>query len=488
MHARFLWRAPAEWMDLLRKPGLTWSHPDYPLAIPAAVARLWTWIGSEAGWAGSAISLLFAVATTGVLVAGLSRARRPALGLIFGIVLIGTPAFVLAASSQQADIPMGFFLLACAVLLTLAESEPGASEGPGALCGLCAGLALGVKNEGWLLALVVSGAWLVRRGFRQRGQARFVMALAVAALPTIYFKGWISPRNDLLASQPWHRWEAVFDRERFELIAAAFGHNLVPAAAVLVLLVLLVVAGRAGRAVAGVNGPSYREPAAGGSGLILGGMLGGYCLVYLLTPYDLNWHLNHSLDRLLMQLWPCALWFTGLMIPPAAAPAVMPDLLASRWKRTTWALANGILAGVLVLLFSEQRAVNEFSYAWLNGARVSAVLNQGWSSAEQNSDDRWAWTGGEGSIDIVSASGRPNVEVDFALRSLTPRQVTIRWSRGVLWSGPVGTDLDYVHLRPVPFAKGSLHLEFSSREPAVAESNQADARRLAFAIYDLNLK
>lgn len=36
-------------------------------------------------------------------------------------------------------------------------------------------------------------------------------------------------------------------------------------------------------------------------------MIMGYSLVYLITPYDLNWHLRTSLPRLLVQLWPSIL-------------------------------------------------------------------------------------------------------------------------------------------------------------------------------------
>ena len=36
-------------------------------------------------------------------------------------------------------------------------------------------------------------------------------------------------------------------------------------------------------------------------------MLAGYIFVYLTTPYDLAWHVNGSIDRLLIHLWPSTL-------------------------------------------------------------------------------------------------------------------------------------------------------------------------------------
>ena len=40
---------------------------------------------------------------------------------------------------------------------------------------------------------------------------------------------------------------------------------------------------------------------------VLGAMLAGYFFVYLTTPHDLAWHVNTSMDRLLIHLWPSTL-------------------------------------------------------------------------------------------------------------------------------------------------------------------------------------
>src|SRR5882724_5366189 len=42
--------------------------------------------------------------------------------------------------------------------------------------------------------------------------------------------------------------------------------------------------------------------------MVLAMMLAGYYWVYILTPVDLNWHLQTSLSRLLAQLWPSAVF------------------------------------------------------------------------------------------------------------------------------------------------------------------------------------
>ena len=37
---------------------------------------------------------------------------------------------------------------------------------------------------------------------------------------------------------------------------------------------------------------------------VLGLMLLSFYFVYVLTPYEIEWHITTSFDRLLIQLWP----------------------------------------------------------------------------------------------------------------------------------------------------------------------------------------
>jgi hypothetical protein len=51
--------------------------------------------------------------------------------------------------------------------------------------------------------------------------------------------------------------------------------------------------------------------------LVLACMLAGYYCIYLITPYDLTWHLRTSLNRLFIQLWPSVvfLFFVAIASP-----------------------------------------------------------------------------------------------------------------------------------------------------------------------------
>jgi len=54
-------------------------------------------------------------------------------------------------------------------------------------------------------------------------------------------------------------------------------------------------------------------------GLTLASLFAAYCGVYIVTPLDLRWHLNTSLDRLYAQMWPT---FLFLMFLALDAPEV----------------------------------------------------------------------------------------------------------------------------------------------------------------------
>jgi hypothetical protein len=49
-------------------------------------------------------------------------------------------------------------------------------------------------------------------------------------------------------------------------------------------------------------------------------MLAGFFFVYIVSPFNLEWHLDTSLDRLLLQVWPLAVfaYFAVVQTPERA--------------------------------------------------------------------------------------------------------------------------------------------------------------------------
>jgi hypothetical protein len=304
-HARFIYRAGPHWTDYLTYD--TYGHADYPLMLSGSVARLWTYAGGESTLEPRVLDALFLVATCGLLGSALAILRSRTQGLLAVMVLASTSLFVEKGASQCADVPIGFFFLATGVLLLLFD-QSGRRLHLAALAGAATGFAAWTKNEGtlWLLAILLARFCVVPRKVGLRAWLRELGMFTLGAAPglccLIYLKLRLAPTNDLIAGQGLGpTLERLLSPGRYLQITGAYlGHALlIGPATIIVLAVYAYLVGKAPR----------NEHAAGLASMViaLGLTLAGHAVVFLTTPHDLLWHLG-ALDRLLLQLWPPALF------------------------------------------------------------------------------------------------------------------------------------------------------------------------------------
>ena len=117
----------------------------------------------------------------------------------------------------------------------------------------------------------------------------------------VLFKVSIAAENDIVAGQSGHAlWPRLTDASRMTFILKSLLGALwhVGKALVLILPLAWLFVGGA---------PDRRRGVLPGLTAVLTAMLAGYLFVYLTTPYDLAWHVNGSIDRLLIHLWPSTL-------------------------------------------------------------------------------------------------------------------------------------------------------------------------------------
>lgn len=354
LHARFLFRGGPAWRDGF-SPLVPWSHPDYPLLLPGAIAHFWTLAGGESQVVPAVIGLVFTISTAGLLFSGLRILRGRNAAMLGGMALIATPAFIEQGTSQYADVPLSFFLLATVVLVCLHEALAGGSsraKGWLVLAGLASSFAAWTKNEGllFLLALVI-GCFVVSIADRRRTQTeskenphgraepltRFLLApLVMSALPVfaviLWFKHFVAPPGDLFGSagsmlrKVSHAHYGAIARWFLKQFFG-FGHWLWIPGTVLVLGLYLVLGQPAARTEGAPAGPSgTRAPnvaaTAGFRASVFAILitLAGYFLVYVITPYDIYWHLRFSLNRLFLQLWPSVIFLCFLRLAPSRSP------------------------------------------------------------------------------------------------------------------------------------------------------------------------
>jgi len=333
MHARFLFRGCIYWRDGF-SPLIPWSHPDYPLLLPAAIAHFWTVMGRETPTLPAVIGLIFTFSTVGLLFAAFDILLSRTSALLGAMCLLSTPFFIDLGTWQYADVPLSFFILATLVLLHLHDglSNRGLeSRSTLALAGLAAGFAAWTKNEGvlFLLAILLARMWLDSRrsspGRRPISQiAPMLLALAPIFALIAVFKRAIAPPGDLF-SDPATMLHKLGDLSRYGAVLKWYGRELVrfgewwliPLPIVMLVLYFLLR-----RNIAREEKETVRASALA---LIL--TLAGYFFIYLITPRDIYWHLRFSLNRLFIQLWPSAifLFFVALGSKPFATRVGAPE-------------------------------------------------------------------------------------------------------------------------------------------------------------------
>jgi hypothetical protein len=299
-------------------PVILWSHPDYPLLLPLTVARVWAMLGERSVLAPVIVGLLFQLSLVGLLASSVQMLRGALQGLLAGSVGL-VMLFVSLNFRQYADIPLAYYFLAANVLLFVADVSADRQPGPALLAGLMTSAALWTKNEGWALLVAVLAARLLldlasRKPLAQIGHwlGFFLLGLLPLLLTTLYFKLTLAPPNDIVAGLSLaaiksklvevSRYLAILKAVRSQI--THYGNLALPMLPILLGYGLLV-------------GISFSKDQRGGVLALLlrvAGISAIYFMIYLLTPNNLAWQLNTSLERLVTQILPSALFLYFLVV------------------------------------------------------------------------------------------------------------------------------------------------------------------------------
>lgn len=305
--ARFLERVQDDWRRALTPVS---QHPDYPLFVPLSVARLHAITGEERVFDRLTNLLLVAL-----LVAGLEWLRGGGQGWLAGILLLSSPSLVMWSCMMYADVPLAFFYLATIVFLLAMESSESLLFP--LLAGLFASAAAWTKNEGQLFLVVifaVQGSWTLLRRQRPRKLAGLVIGTIPVGITLAIFKLALAPENDLVAGQ--NGYEKLFEIARWKTIFQ-FYSSIMEGGMILVL---------GGAVLLGLS-PHEKWRGIFPGILVIALVALGYTLVFVLTPQDLQWHLGTAAERLMVQLWPSALF---LLFVRVHTPAELWNLLTTR--------------------------------------------------------------------------------------------------------------------------------------------------------------
>ena len=291
--ARFIYRDQSGWLKSFSHQMDPIFHSDYPLQLGMDTAWAWQAVGQETQRTPIVLSGLFMLACAGLLGSSLNLTKSLGQASIALILLLGSSLIGNEGAAQRADLPLAYFFLGTTVPIYLYS----ASKKPGLLilAGFMAGCAAWTKNEGSLFALdyitcfiycVPSSksvacarmvfAWF---GFSTNHCSLFQKISRAAQRcaeqrhhtldPTS--AGCIAPYHYLEIF--WRRFPFIWrmgNRHRAILMVYALIFKLAPS--------------------------SDLRPAYLAIGLILILQAIGYYGIYLITPYDLQWHVDFSLE------------------------------------------------------------------------------------------------------------------------------------------------------------------------------------------------
>ncbi len=307
MRARFIFKAGPLWRDAFSYV-IDRSRPDYPILVPASIAGIWTAIGTDTVIVPAVLAILFTLAIVGLTVSSLSILRGRSQALFAGLVLLGTPLLITHTASQYADVPLGFFFLATLVLISLQDNLASNAGDFMLLAGITAGLSAWTKNEGLLFVISIVVARFVcivpvkgaRFCFRQ--MLFFATGLTPILLVILYFKVNFAPPNYVVALQGSSDIVGkLLDPSRYALVWETFAKQIPEfggwAVSVPLLLAFYLL-------IVGVAFKERSKLSVGTSLITLCLMLVGYSMIYVVTPLDVKYQLDTSLDRILLQLWP----------------------------------------------------------------------------------------------------------------------------------------------------------------------------------------
>jgi len=314
MHARFIYRLNNHLADFFQNCP-DWSHPDYPLFIPSAIARCWKYINYEQLLAAIVIAMLFTFGLVFLLSSSLSIFKNKNQGYLAGMVMLSTFTFMYQGASQCADIPIAFFFLATIILLCLKDKYN--ENSLLILAGITAGVSLWCKNEGavFIISIFIArfSAVLFDKGFKiaTKELILFFAGLFPVLSGIIYFKVQLTPANDIFLNQGIDDFlTRIIDPTRYTEIFSYFFISVKHYFGKLAGLPLLMVYAL----FAGININKEYKSSIITIIMTLYLMLMGYFGIYLITPHDLQWHLSTSLYRLLLQLWPIFLFLFFMIV------------------------------------------------------------------------------------------------------------------------------------------------------------------------------
>ena len=327
-HASWIDAGSSSFRDALGNPALVFSHPDYPPLAPATVAAAWTATGGTGLWVAQVVTTVLTLSAVALLAYAVRHLVPTAHPMVARLVALGVALSLWSLADY--GIAGGYVdhlwsaALAAAVVLLLIDGNVCRAEGGDhpdrggglALAVLLLAVAAVTKNEGLVAAAIVAVLVTVRLR-RRLLRAAWVWVPVIAGVAWTVVARSFGAASDL-SSSPRITQLTAGDLAPLERVGPTVtslrGYVGWAVLGALVVSLIGVVALRRRRRELGLASVIWAWLVVVGFGVVL-------VATYVISPYDLGWHLITSADRVGVLLVLVCLSIVASWVLVALAPS-----------------------------------------------------------------------------------------------------------------------------------------------------------------------
>jgi hypothetical protein len=282
-----------------------YPHSDYPLLLPYIHARHFQMAGSLSTVVPRITALMFYAASVGLFASFVTMIKNRLTGRIALVVICLSIYLPVLYVAQYADGYVSTLLLALFTTAWFsAGSEKNGSRVSPVLCGIFTGALVMTKNEGLLLSICFMlgyAAYFIRKNKTNvlfSALAKIFTGACIFLILYCAIKLCYPVKNDLVSLNTHNRFTQLLDMSRYRIIFTHFLKEIFNWHWMFLPVILWILPYKFG-----ING-LCREKCTFVVLIPLAIAWAGYTVIYLITPYTLEWHIITSLDRLVCHLMP----------------------------------------------------------------------------------------------------------------------------------------------------------------------------------------
>jgi hypothetical protein len=302
--ARWLFKGGDQWTQAFTYQMVA-DAPDYPLLISASVFRMWKLLAKDFIAVPILIAGIFTFGSILLIFSSLAILRGKNQACLAAMFMLITTQFLKVGTYQYSDVPLAFFILSTVILISLKDQYTTKSWQLSVLVGLAASCAAWTKNEGLLFLVLVIFIRLLGQLRKVDGSKSlksffsYILGLAPVLSTLIYFKINFAFENELIGPTNFRKSGAfLFEGDRYLQVLTAFIKKILTFNDKIIWLLVVYLL------ISGLDKSGFKKRKMRSHLFLMVFMLVGYFFSYIISPYNLRWHLNSSLYRLIIQLWP----------------------------------------------------------------------------------------------------------------------------------------------------------------------------------------